>query len=57
MGAVDLINQSVAVYHLNLKSTVRFYLHIFFELMDKACTNSYIIYNMMHPNDLTLLNF
>ena len=25
--------------------------------MDAACANSYIFYNMMHPNDLTLLGF
>ena len=25
--------------------------------MDVACDNSYIVYNMMHPNNLTLLDF
>ena len=25
--------------------------------MDAACAYSYIFYNMMHPNDLTLLGF
>ena len=25
--------------------------------MDVACTNSYIVYNMMNPNELTLLDF
>ena len=25
--------------------------------MDVAYANSYIVYNMMHPNDLTLLDF
>ena len=25
--------------------------------MDVACTNSNIAYNMLHPDDLTLLNF
>ena len=25
--------------------------------MDVACANSYIAYNMLHPDDITLLNF
>ena len=25
--------------------------------MNVACANSYIVYNMIHPNDLTLLDF
>ena len=25
--------------------------------MNVACANSYILYNMMHPNDLTRLDF
>ena len=25
--------------------------------MDVACANSHIVYNMIHPNDLTLLDF
>ena len=31
--------------------------HFFFDLMDVACANSLIVYNMMHPNVLTLLDF
>ena len=30
---------------------------IFFDLIDLVCANSYIVYSMMHPNDLTLLDF
>ena len=57
MGGVDLIDQRTAAYHLDRKSRVRFYLRIFFDLMDIACANSFVVYNMLHPNDLTLLDF
>ena len=30
---------------------------MFFNLMDVACTNSYIVYNMMRSNNFTLLDF
>ena len=53
MGGVDLI----AAYHLDRKSRVRFYLRIFFDLMDVACVNSFVVNNMLHPSDLTLLDF
>ena len=57
MSSVDLIDERVAAYHLGQKSTNKFYFCIFFDLMDIACANSYIVYNMMHPNNLTLLDF
>ena len=57
MLGVDLIDQRAAAYHLDQKSTIRFYLSTFFDLMDLACATLYIIYNMMYPNDLTLFDF
>ena len=57
MGGVDVIHQRAAAYHLDRKSTIKFYLRTFFDWNDAACANSYIVYNMMHPNDLTLLSF
>ena len=57
ISGVDLIDQRAAAYHLDRNSTIRFYLRIFFNLMDVACANSYIVYDTMDPNDLTLLNF
>ena len=57
MGGVDLMNQRTAGYHLDRKSSVRFYLRIFFDLMDIACVNSYLTYNMKHPNKLSLLDY
>ena len=55
MVRVDLLDQRTAAYRLNWKSSVRFYLHIFFDLMDIACASSYLIYNMKHPKELSLL--
>ena len=57
MGTVDLMDQRTAAYCLDRKSSVRFYLRIFFDLMDIACVNSYLIYNMKHPNKLSLLDY
>ena len=30
---------------------------VFFELIDTACANSFVIYSMRHQNDLTLLDY
>ena len=57
MGEVYLMDQRTAAYHLDRKSSVRFYLRIFFDLMDITCVNSYLIYNMKHPNKLSLLDY
>ena len=51
------MEQRTAAYRLDRKSSVRFYLRIFFDLMDIACVNSYRIYNMKHPNQLSLLDY
>ena len=55
MGGVDLMDQRAAAYRLDRKSSVRFYLRIFFDMMDVGCANSFIAYNMMHPNHLIYL--
>ena len=39
------------------KSSVRFYLRIFFDLMDIARVNSCLNYNMKHPNKLSFLDY
>ena len=57
MGGSDLMAQRTAPYCLDRKSPVRFYLRIFFDLMDITCVNSYLIYSMKHPNKLSLLNY
>ena len=57
MSGVDLMDQHTAVYRLGWKSSVRFSLRIFFDLMDITCANSYLIYNMRHPNKLSFLGY
>ena len=57
MGGVDLMDQLTGAYRLDRKSSVSFYLHIFFDLMDIACINRYLIYDMKHPNKLSLLDY
>ena len=57
MGGVDLMDQCIATYRLHRKSSVRFYLCIFFDLMDITCVNSYLIYSMKDPNKLPFLNY
>ena len=57
MCGVDLMNQRTAAYRLDRKSSIRFYLRIFFDLMDIPCVNSYLIYNMKHPSKLSLLDY
>ena len=57
MDGVDDMDQHTAAYRLDRKSSVRFYLRIFFDFMDIACVNSYLIYNMKHPNELSLLDY
>ena len=56
MGEVDLMDQRTAAYRLDQKSSARYYLRIFFDLMDIACVSSYLIYNIKHPNELPLLD-
>ena len=57
MGGVDLMDQRTAVYRLDRKSSVRFYLQFFFffDLMDIAYANNCLVYNMKHPKKLSLL--
>ena len=56
MDVVDLTDQRTVAYRLDRISSVRSYLRTFFDLMDIACVNSYLIYNMKHPNKLFLLD-
>ena len=43
MGGVDVIDQKTAAYQLNRKSKFRFYLRMFFDLIDIAIVNSHIV--------------
>ena len=57
MGGVDLVDQRTAAYRLDRESSVRFYLCIFFDLMDITCVNNYLTYNIKHPNKLSLPDY
>ena len=56
MGGVDFTDKRAAAYHSDRRLTIRLYLGTLLGLMDVACANSYINYNMIYPNYLTLLN-
>ena len=45
MGGVDLLDQMKVYYHLERKSKFRFYLRIFFDMIDISVVNSLYIYN------------
>ena len=51
MGGADIMNQKTAPY-----AKYRFYLKIFFDLIDVALVNNHIVYTTF-ANDISLLNF
>ena len=57
MDGVDLMDQRTAAYRLDRNSSIRFYLRIFFDLLDIVCVNSFLVYNMKHPKQITLLGY
>ena len=57
MGGVDLMDQGTAAYQLDQKSSAFFYPRIFFDLLDIAIVNSFLVYNMKHPKQLTLHDY
>ena len=73
VGSIDLVNQRTSAYHLDRKSLIRFFLRIFFFFLlfllllffcflffyfvNVACVSTFIVYNMIHQNNLTLLDY
>ena len=58
MGAVDLVGQKTAACKLDSKSSGgRYYLRLFFDLMDILVVNSHIIYKKLNPKGMELLDF
>ena len=58
MGGVDLLDQKTAAYKLERKSTGgRYYLRLFFDLMDISAANLHAIFKVLHPNGMELLDF
>jgi len=56
MGGVDLMDQKTAAYRLDRKSKFRFYLRLFFDIIDVALVNSHIIYSKL-GDKLSLLEY
>ena len=56
MRGVALIDHKAAAYHLDQTQLLYFFLRLIFNLMDVAFAKSCIIYNMMHANDLKVLD-
>ena len=44
MGGVDIMNHKTAAYRLDCKSKYRFYLTMFFDLIDVALVKSHLVY-------------
>ena len=57
MGGVDIMDQKAAAYRLDRKSKFRFYLRIFFDLMDVALVNSFISFEALGRTGLEFLDF
>ena len=57
MGGVDLMDQKTAAYRLGRKSKFRFYLRIFFDLLDVALVNAFIVFQSLRPTSLSLLDY
>ena len=58
MGGVDLLDQKTAAYKLDRKSSGgRYYVKLFFHLMDISVVNSHIIYKELNPKGMELLDF
>ena len=58
MGGVDLLDEKTVAYRLDCKSSSgRYYLRLFFDLMDISVVNSHIIYKELNPKGMELLDF
>lgn len=63
MGGVDLMDQRKSFYELDRKSKIKYYLRLFFDLLDISVNNSYVIYteckakNLVEGTQLNSLEF
>lgn len=48
MGGVDLMDQRKSYYEIDRKAKIKYYLRLFFDLMDIALNNSYVVYVKLH---------
>ncbi|XP_055923064.1 piggyBac transposable element-derived protein 4-like [Eupeodes corollae] len=52
MGGVDLMDQRKVCYEVDRKAKIKYYLRLFFDLLDIAMNNAYIIYSKLHDDKL-----
>ena len=52
MGGVDLMDQRKSFYELDRKSKIKYYLRLFFDLLDISGHNSYVIYTECKAKNL-----
>ena len=58
MDGVDILDQKTATYKLDCKLYGgRYYLKLFFDLMDISVVNSRTIYKLLYPKGMELLDF
>ena len=58
MDGVDLLDQKTAAYKLDRKSSGgRYYLRLYFDLIDISVVNSHAIYIVLYPKGMELLEF
>ena len=58
MGGADLLHEKPAAYKLDRKlSGGCYYFRLFFNLMDISIVNSHVIYKVLYPKGMELLDF
>ena len=57
MSDVDLMDQLKSAYQLDRRSKFPFYLRFFFDLLDVACVNAFIVYKNLENTELILKDF
>ena len=58
MGGVDLMDQRTAAYKLDRKAfSGRYYLRLFFDLMEVACVNAHLVYKSLELRGMELLDY
>lgn len=53
MGGVDLMDQKKVTYEVDRRSKIKYYLRLFFDLLDISVNNACIVYNQLLKNENT----
>ena len=57
MGGLELMDQLKSAYQLDQRLKFQFYLSLFFDLLDVALADSFIVFKKLENKDLTLKEF